>query len=129
MNYKEIFKQYIWICGQWNKNKNISYQSLWNDVDHSVLLERLLSGKKELEFPPPLRYSSPNYLLGELGYYETDDFNLNPLVHDGYIIIDQSLWKIEEIIENNTKFILSYREKCPYYKANIEGGKIILKKA
>ena len=70
------------------------------DVDHSSLLYRLLSGKKALETPPPLRFSYPCYHLGEGKKVEIHNVRDNePDLHDvlGEVSIDQnSRWKWDD---------------------------------
>lgn len=65
------------------------------DIDHSALLQRLLSGKEPLPHPPPLSYSYPDYELVETGrgipheVWEAES-------HPGYLFIDQDRWIIKE---------------------------------
>lgn len=56
------------------------------DVLHSALLPRLLSGKPLLEMAPPLRFSRPDYALAE-----GEEVEVSEVYDNGdHVVIDQS---------------------------------------
>ena len=103
------FERYITMA---KKDQN----NLWNDIDHSSLLRRLLLGKKVFKYPPPLSLSYPAYELLENGSMQCEAFKLNSVLkgHTGQdmMIINQHGYKI--ISDNgNEEYELEYGDR-PY---------------
>jgi hypothetical protein len=61
----------------WIKAWNVRFDRYPSDEDvrHSALLRRLLSGKPPLDIPPPLRFSQPDYALAEGDEVEISDIH------------------------------------------------------
>jgi hypothetical protein len=82
------------------------------DVDHSALLMRILSGDKPQKNPPPTAFSYPWYDLFDdapftdhpvVDVYVRTDLGAGPTV-----VINQSVWNIIEVIEENMHYIVKY---------------------
>jgi len=59
------------------------------DASHSALLNRLLSGKKSLDKPPPLSFSYPNYWLAEGEEHWITEIRECDILGTTELIIDQ----------------------------------------
>jgi len=72
------------------------------DIDHSALLERLLSGREPFPEPPPRAFSYPWYELVEDGRSEALEAQLieqdGGLFPKGTLIIDQAPWVVLETL-------------------------------
>ena len=80
------------------------------DIEHSLLLLRLLQGKEPLLYPPPLRGGYPWYELIETG--EGTGYDVVEMPKDGvpHLLINQSLqWRILEKI-GLQEWIVTYRK-------------------
>jgi len=120
------FNKWLWIREKWEESEfpPRSLTQIGIDAEHSSLLRRLLEGKEPLEYPPPRSFSYPNYSLAENDDWHTSEFFIHKEDDNirGYplIAINQMTWRIEKEIEPDKKFILSYREDCPCYEAEIK---------
>ena len=55
------FKRWVYVAQREGYSPIIDWMNFANEVDHSALLSRLLSGKDALEKKPPTQYSCPVY--------------------------------------------------------------------
>lgn len=81
------------------------------DIDHSALLQRLMSGKAPLPFAPPRAFSYPWYDL----YDKPTEDHVAVDVHvnlAGTVVINQSTWKLVETVETDVHYVVKY-EKLP----------------
>ena len=83
-----MMRQWLEICEDNNRNLNAA------SIDHSSLLRRLLSGKKALSAPPPMRFGYPAWELVEAEEIEIqeitdDEQGLQVDHHGGYSWIDK----------------------------------------
>ena len=89
------------------------------DVQHSALLQRLLSGKKPLPLPPPLAMSYPNYSLVENGRdtpFEVSSVKDSRGVQ--YVAINQSRWNlVKELPKENEMpvYIVTWKDQPQQY--------------
>ena len=105
------------------------------DADHSALLNRLLSGKKEFPKPPPLFFSYPAYSLEEGEAVVVLSVTNHPAI--GFCINQGRGWKPKTTLnENNTGIVIYeptgdiYRLFMGEYEAKtlqIDGTRIIQK--
>lgn len=77
--------------------------SLKTDIDHSVLLKRLMNGKEIFPEPPPKAYGYPCYKMLEEQIYKPGEV----WFHNEDLVINQTVWKIIERI-SDTEYIVSY---------------------
>lgn len=95
MNQQEInfaiqcFSKYISIYKK-EKGKNPTEA----DIDHSALLNRLLSGKGAFPNPPPKMWGSPAYALFEGESVQIHEINFWALENEFNVVINQGIgWK------------------------------------
>lgn len=92
------------------------------DVDHSALLDRLLSGDRPFKYPPPCVYSYPAYGLARgdpqfpsrVGFYDSvlgRSFPAEDVGRGNVVHVLGGTWRIEHSTDNG--FLLSYRSDCP----------------
>lgn len=58
---KNAFKEWVAIAQEHDYEPIKDWNNFVPEVDHSALLNRLLSGKRAYKFKPPVSYSYPNY--------------------------------------------------------------------
>jgi hypothetical protein len=80
------------VVAMWIKAWKARFNLYPNDEDvlHSALLRRLLSGKPLLETAPPLRFSQPDYALAEGEEVEISDIHDES---DGVVIDGAKEWR------------------------------------
>ncbi|HLG26328.1 MAG TPA: hypothetical protein VI423_00920, partial [Paenisporosarcina sp.] len=61
--------EWLQICQQNGRSFPSSLTTLMINIDHSVLLRRMLEGKPPLPKAPPRTFSYPNYQMIESGEY------------------------------------------------------------
>lgn len=101
------------------------------ELDHSALLQRLVSGKQPLPTAPPLSFAYPWYDLIEDGKAEpvevwVGDKIANERHNARIIVINQSIWKIIEQFDE-AEFVVTHDEgKTRYLLSRIErdGGRV-----
>ena len=82
------------------------------ELDHSALLQRLVSGKPALPVAPPLSFGYPWYDLLENGHGEPAEVYVGDKVANDIhgcrvIVINQAIWRIEEQV-GDSDYIVSY---------------------
>jgi hypothetical protein len=88
--------------------------SSWVDADHSALLFRLLSGKKEFPTPPPLFHSYPAYLLEEGEKQLVVSISNNPVF--GLMINQGKGWLPESPLDDQNCGIVIFEATGAKYK-------------
>jgi len=74
-----MMRQWLEVCEENGRSLNAS------SIDHSSLLRRLLSGKKALPYPPPMRFGYPAWEL-----VEAEEIEIQELIENEHgIQIDQ----------------------------------------
>lgn len=79
------------------------------DADHSVLLQRLLEGRKVYDQPPPRSFSYPWYELMDEGTATPYEVH----VMDTCAIINQSMWSIVAKVGTDD-YVISYNDVDNY---------------
>lgn len=97
----QAVRKWFEILNSLNREPPSSYTQLMANLDHSALLQRIIENKTVYPIPPPRAYSYPCYELFDNGiYYPYEVFEANEYLSNS-IVIDQSIWKIEEKIDEN----------------------------
>ena len=100
-----------------------SYGQLIEDIRHSALLRRMLSGREPLEVPPPRSYGQPWYSLVDEG--EASGCELKPLMDRAgatpHVSINESAWRIVDRGADGA-YIVQYARQAPLYVATPHAG-------
>jgi hypothetical protein len=99
-----------------------SSDTLMVDIDHSVLLHRLLSGIEPLPFPPPCKSSYPWYELIEKGFAKLSADEELDEVHEHFskeklVIAQNSRWKIVEKLGKHD-YIVCYDKRAGNWRCH-----------
>jgi hypothetical protein len=95
-----------------------SYDQLIDDIRHSALLRRMLSGAEPLAVAPPRSYGQPWYRLVDEG--RASGCELTPLMDRSgaapHVAINESAW---EVVERRTdgSYVVQYQSGAPLYVA------------
>lgn len=117
-NWDSAMQKYLQIQnvnkGTFKQDNEIDLLSFNNPGDEkSALFFRLLNGKKALKYPPPCSYSYPWYgIIEENKSYEImfdDELTISKWKEKTHVNIDQTSWKIIEVISEN-ELLITYGE-------------------
>jgi len=98
-----------------------TYDQLVDEIGHSALLRRMLSGKPALRVPPPRSFGQPWYSLVEEG--EATGCVVTPLKDRAdappKLAVNETPWEIVEQISDR-EFVVEYRSDASLYVAHRE---------